>query len=189
MARDFQINGEPMVYVKGQAGSAIASLSELGLCEGPVVVTPNFKHKDIYLDAWGGMDGAPADVQWMLADMTVSMELIHFDRAILNACLALSMGGESTIGQMGRAGTRMGGGNARFVAGNNYISLNLSSPALSVPWRFFFTYLTEPPMEYPLGVEKSVVKLNWRVVPYTVDPFAAGTGAANYQLWDNVLDT
>ena len=40
--------------------------------------------------------------QWMLAEVQVTMTLIHFDAAILDFCLALSMGGGQTaVGQVG----------------------------------------------------------------------------------------
>ena len=190
MARDFFISGECLVTVKGRSDSAIAALSQLGLPLADIRVTPNFRHRDINVDAWGE---APADVQWLLADLNVRMALLHIDRAVLDVCLSLSMGGgQALVGQFARAGTRLGNNLPRFAPGNNYIGLNLSSPIAGKPWRFGFAYLTGPPMEFPLGVEKSVVTLNWRVVPYTQDPagIIAGLifGANGYALWDHIND-
>lgn len=197
MARDFYVNGECLVLVKGRTDSSISSLSQLGLAADPVRVTPVFRHQDINVDAWGQ---APADVQWMLAEMMVSMTMIHFDRTVLNTCIALSMGGgQPAVGQMARAGTRLGGGVTRFMPGNNYIGLQLTSPVGGIPWQFFFTYLMDPPVEFPLGTEKSLLPLRWRVIPYPLpstslpagsDPYGNGLGATNYPLWSHtVLDT
>lgn len=193
MARDFFINGETLVSVTGPTGSTIATTQEFGLAADPVRITPVFRHRDINVDAWGE---APADIQWMLAEVQVSFTLIHMDRAVLDECLRLSMGGPSAIGQMSRAGTRMGNNVVWPAVGNKFIQLFLSSPIGAKSWRFFFSYLTNPPMEFPLGTEKSMVPVNWRVIPYPLaststasDPAnVQGTsilGATNYQLWSH----
>lgn len=186
MARDFQINGECLVTVKGAAGSGIATLQELGLAADPITVTPVFKHKDINVDAWGE---APAEVQWMLAEVFINMTLIHFDQSILDICIRESMAGAAAIGQMKRAGARMGNNTARFNASNHYVGLNLSSPVQGKPWRFFFTYMPSSPLVVPLGVEKKIIQVGWRCIPYTQDPYGSGTGAENYQLWDHSADS
>lgn len=202
MSRSYFVNGETMVYVKGRSDSAIASLSELGLTDeqGIVTISLNFAHEEINVDAWRG---APAEMQWMLADATITMTLINFDYNVLNTCLLLSMGGAPgmNVGQMGRAGQLMGNGLPRFApapnggaastgtnAGNNYIGLNLSSPVGQLPWRFFFAYLAQPPINIPLGTQKSLMRLTWRAIPYTTDPWGNGTGAYAYPLFDHTLD-
>ena len=188
MARDYQINGEVMVQVKGKAGSAIASLSNLGLTDrdGIVTITPNFIHEGIPVDAWG--DASPEE-QFFLAGIGVRMTLVHFDQDVIEECMKLSQAGAAAIGTLPRAGSRMGGGVARFAAGNNYIGLNLTSPVQSKPWRFYFTRLTNPPFTWPLGTRRSHVVLNWEVVPYTIDPWNAGAGALGTVYFDRVLDT
>jgi hypothetical protein len=176
-----------MVTVKGRSDSAIAAVSQLGLADSPITITPTFKFKDVNVDAWGM---APAEVQWMLAEAAISMRLINFDRAVLDACVALSMGGgQPSVGQMARAGTLMGGNVPLFSPGNNYITLNILSPVDGKPWRFFTSYLAERPMEYPLGTEKSIVQLTWRAIPWTLDPWNGGLGATNVALWDNTVQT
>lgn len=187
MARDFSINGESLVQVKGAAGTTIANLAELGLAEGPISVTLDLRHKDILLDAWGGE--IPADVQVMLGAANIAMGLIHMDLAVLDECLRLSFGGPATMGQVSRAGTRLGANTARLAAGWKYVSLNISSPIAGRPWRFYNAYLTGPPLVYPLGTEKSVAVLNWRAIPYTTDPWQGGVGAANQILFDRTLDS
>ena len=186
MARDFFINGETMVSVKGNVDSAIASLSQLGLADSPIRVRLDFRHMDIQVDAWGGE--IPADVQCKLGSAIITMTMVHFDRDVLDGCLRESMGGVS-LGTVARAGIRMGGGNTRFAGDNHYIGLNLASPVSAKVWRFHYCYLTGPPMEFPLGTERSIVALNWRAIPYTTDPWGAGVGAAGASLWDHTADT
>jgi hypothetical protein len=188
MARDFYINGEALVRVKGHSASLIANVSELGLSNAQIRVTPQFRHKDIGVEAWGD---APPEVQVMLGTVSVTMTLVHFDPDVLNECLRLSQAGPSAgnPGVLPHAGTRLGGGVARFAPGNNFMGLNISSTAALRPWRFFFSYLTGPPMEFPLGNEKSIVTLNWRVIPYTIDPWNSGLGAFGSVLYDNGADS
>ena len=186
MARDFHINGESLVLVKGASNTAISSLAQLGLAAGPIIVQADLAHFDLNVDAWGDV---PADVQWMLGGLTITMDLIHYDRDVLNVCHSLSMGGALALtpGQMARAGTRMGGGFARFAAGNRYIGLNIASPQEGIPWRFFYAYIVSG-WTYELSVKRTVTQVTWEVVPYTQDPWGAGLGASNYPLWDHTLD-
>lgn len=190
MARDFFIAGEVLVRVKGKTGSTISTLQQLGLTDrdGIVTVTPEFIHEDIPVDAWGD---APPEIQVFLGTLNVRMTLVHFDYLILEECLRLSMGGPTTPGTLPHAGQRMGGGVARFAAGNNFIGLNLTSPTNALPWRFYYAYLTGPPAVWPLGTRRSHVSLNWRCVPYTIDPWNSGNGAADSTvvLWDRTADS
>jgi len=191
MARDIFVNGETLVQVKGPSGSGIATLSELGLSVDPIRISPEFNRLDVMADAWGK---APFEEQWMLATVRVQMTLVHFDRAVLSTCVGLGMAnatanGNTTEGVMARAGARMGNNVARFAAGNCFIGLNLTSPIAAIPWRFFYSFLDTPPYIFPLGTERSLVTLNWRVIPYTQDPYNGGSGAAGYVLWDHTADT
>lgn len=183
MARAIHINGESLVAVRGPAGSLIANAQQLGLSDSSIRVIINTINDDIKIDAWGR---APTDIQRMNTTANVSMSLVDFDRAILAECVRLAMGG-TTFGQVGRAGVRLGGGNALNAAGNNFITLVIYSPQDSFPWRFYASYLVGPPVEYPLGVERSVVVLNWRVIPYTTDAWNSGNGSADAILFDNVI--
>lgn len=200
MARGWFVNGETLVLVKGRSDSGIASLSQLGLSPDKISVEPQYYHEDINVDAWGK---APAEVQWMLGTLNVRMTLVNVDMQVLSICAALSQGGApaaiaapqsfAAAGVMNRAGTTMGGNVARFAPGNNYIGLNLSSPIGNLPFRFFYAYLAQPPYSIPLGTEKSIITLNWRVIPYTQDPAGISNGviygATNYALWDTTLDS
>ncbi len=187
--RVWYINGESMVYVKGRQDSAIGSLQELGLTEGPIQITVNYKHRDINLDAYGGE--VPPEVQFFLADATIQIDLINVDVATLNTCIAESTGG-TTIGTFPRAGALLGNYGARFagggINGNHYIGLNIASPVATRPWRFLTTYMTGPPFAWPLGTEKSVIRTTWRAIPYAADPWNNGNGALDQVLWDYTAD-
>lgn len=188
MARDFFINGETLVSVKGNTSSSISSLSELGLAEGPIRVTPDGKHMDINVNAWGNGE-VPPEVQYFLSEVRIQMALVHVDTTVLRECVRLSMGGASAEGTLPHTGARMGNNAARFAAGNNFIGLNLSSPIGGLPWRFYYAYLTGPPIDWPLGTERSVIGLNWRVIPYTQDMYNGGNGSLGAVLWDHTNDS
>lgn len=186
MTRTFHVNGETMVYVKGAVGTFIANLSELGLSDTSINIQEDYGQQDVVVDAWG--KNAAVDMQVLGGFCTVAMTLVHFDREVLRECIRLSMGGGTAEGMRARAGTFMGANNARFAAGWKYISLNLSSVVDLLPWRFYNAYLTGPPVQWPLGTERSVVSLNWRVIPYVQDPWQGGVGSLDHILYDHVLD-
>ncbi len=189
MTRDFQINGPCMVYVQGRTDlSVIAGITELGLSDSPIRVRPQFSHTNMNVNAYGHES---PDYQFMLAHVELVISLVHFDRTVLDACLLEAMGGPPLLGTMAGAGTRMGNGLPLYspgngFLGNHYVTMYLASPVGAKPWRFFASYMTGPPMDYPLGTERSVVSTNWKVVPYTVDPWNGGFGAYGQPLWDHV---
>lgn len=188
MSRDFQINGPCLVLVKGASSSTIGTLQQLGLSDGPIRVVFDSRVLDIKVDAWGEV---PPEVQFMNAQAMVQMTLVHFDQSVLNTCVRESMAGAAggATGVLPITGARMGNNAARFAATNHWIGLNLSSPVGGLPYRFFYSMLSGPIAEIPLGAERSVVNLNWRVIPYTTDPYGNGAGAGGQALWDNTLDT
>lgn len=184
-----------MVLVKGPAGSAIAELTQLGLSEDSVGVDLDAKHQDIKVNAWGN-GFVPAEEQVFIASAGVSMRLVNFDPDVLEECYRLGMAAP-VFGQAGRTGARMGGNNARFAAGNNYIGLNITSPVSNRPYRFFYARLTSR-LVLPHGTERQVATATWLAIPFTNDPFgggtaqpntAAGTGSLGAQIWDHTLDT
>jgi hypothetical protein len=187
VARDFQINGETLVRVRGNPSTPFASATDLGLAQKEVRIVPRFVHHDVHIDDFG--PDVPVDVHWMLAEVSIRMTLAHYDANILKAVWAESMGG-GTEGTMVGAGTPMGAGVAVGAAGNHYVSLNLLSPVLGLPWRFRACYLANTPFEQPLGTERTLAVLTWRAIPYVPYPSSVGeltsTGAV---LWDRVLDT
>lgn len=167
MPRDIQIAGEMLVKVKGNLGSNIATLSELGLTEGPIRIIPTYYHQDLLVDDYG--PNVPANVLQNLLECRIVMNLIHYDPDVLDTCLAESLGG-GTFGTIAfGAGQPLGDLGPRFGGTNHFISLNLVSDLDGVTnknWRFLTTYLCEQPEEYPIGTEKTVVRLNWRAIPY-----------------------
>lgn len=193
MARDLYINGETLVKVKGMEGSPIEDLSELGLAEGPIRVLPRFAHRDWFVDDFG--TEVPAEVFTRLADATILMTLVHYDDAVLEACVIESLGGSADgaqwlHGTLAGAGIPLGGNNVRFADGNHYVDLNLLSPVANYPWRFYQCHLLGPPHEVPLGTKRSAVRLAWRAVPYVATLTGSGElRSAGAVLWDHVLDT
>ncbi len=174
MVRDFYINGEAMVSVKGSVNSFLSTIQELGLTSDAILISPNYVHKDLTADGFGPF--IPNDVRWMLGDVNIRMKLIHFDSPVLDCCLAESTGGNHLIpgflanpGILSPAGVILGNGCQQFASGNHFISLNIAvaDNTLDTPaWHFPSAYLAQPPMAFPLGTEKSIVELNWRAIPY-----------------------
>lgn len=202
-----------MVSVKGASTSYFANLTQLGLSSDPISVTFYHGHKDMKVDAWGGPGGGigPPEIQFFGGDARITMTLIHYDPVVLDACVmesrgipsVLFAGNTSTNGILGRTGARMGNNSPRFGADNHFISLNISSPVAGKPYRFWYTYLAEQPLIFPLGTEKTVAQVIFRAIPYTTDPWGdgntnpstaqpltiAGTGSYKAVLYDNILDT
>lgn len=174
MARTWYIAGECLVKVSNQA---LGGVQELGLAEGPIQVNPRFHHLDMRVDAMGGQ--APPETQFMLMESSISMSMINFDYAVLNSCIQSSMGGAPAVGTMPRAGSLMGNSVALGAAGNNLITVGITSPVAPAPWKFMACYLTDFP--WPLGTEKSVVHLTWRAIPFTPDP----STALNVVVWNH----
>ena len=230
MPRDFQINGETLVRVRfgghlagGVGGGLIdgalfpgteplpggsGQLYELGLAEENVNIVPQYIHRGVPADDFG--PEVPAEVIAMLAWVSIQMTLIHYDVNVLEECLAEALGGNAAIipppGKTGiammGAGQALGHGLPIGSSGCHYVSLNLLSPQLQYPWRFYSCYLAGQPVTYPLGTEKSAVVCNFRAIPYTypgqgfatalntsgqgIDKEVASSGRV---LWDRVLDT
>lgn len=185
MPRQYFINGESMITVKGTVSSPlIASVVQLGLTQDPIRIMEDFHHEDIRVDAYGKHN--PPELQMFGSQALLSMNLVHYDPLVLQECIRLSMGGTNgaaSEGQQSRAGTLMGGNQPLYAALNNYISVNILSPEGGVPWLFYACYLANRPVEYPLGTERSVVQLNWRAIAYSVDPWNNGTGSAGVPVY------
>ena len=213
--RDFYINGESLVVVKGngalgQSGAMaiafpnnflpdpsgnFAATWELGLSSEQVVISPRFVHKDIPVDGFGTT--IPPEVLWEIVDCRISMTLIHFDRYVLDSCLAESANGE--VGAVVNAGEPMGHGVSLMSSGNHYISLNIMSEVLDIPWHFPSAFLTEQPIRLPLGPGASAVLLNWRAIPYKSPvgfalsssgsvPSPIDLGSSGTIIWDHQSD-
>jgi hypothetical protein len=206
MPRDFRINGETLVKVKGGAhlsGHVVGNLTELGLAVDQITVVPKFRHQELKVNDFG--PDVPAEVLTMLAEVMIRMNLVHYDHSALDVCIAEAMGGTGDFfteaGTLAPAGTPLGAGIALHASGNHYISVNLLSPVLDRPWRFRACYLADQPIEYPLGTKASVVSLTWRCIPYTTftsvvslstsgQPTVGGEIlSSGVVLWDRTLDS
>ncbi len=188
MVRDYVIEGEVLVKVKGGAqwsGIDLGSPTELGLSTDQIIIKPNFKHKDVNIADFG--PDIPADILWNLADVTITMNLIHYDRSVLERCMIEAMGGGRAIvpllplgtfayyaGTMAPAGTPLGRGLPLFASGNHFISLNLICAQSQYNWRFPSSYLSRNPVEIPLGTQASIVKVEWRAIPYSPLTYQSG---------------
>ena len=74
---------------------------------------------------------------------------------------------------MAGAGLPMGGNVDVGDTANHYLTLIIASnSAEDQPYIFPFSHLIAPPLRIPLSVERSLVQLQWRSVPYA----AQGTG-------------
>lgn len=171
MARDFQIAGETLVVVKGGAhlvsggiGRGIADGRELGLSSDAIRLSPKYVHHDMRIDDFG--PEIPADVIANLADVTIRMNLVHYDKDVLDVCARESIGGgNGRWGVLAPAGTILGGNKFFFSSGWHYMSLNLITRD-DFSWRFRAAYLSQPPIEIPLGTSRTISQLTWRAIPY-----------------------
>lgn len=165
MARGFYIAGPCVVKVKGMAGTNIESVSELGLTKEAVQIIPRVFHRDVKVDDFGGEDGPPPEVLAWLGECYLRMTLVHFDTTILKTCVAESMGG-GTFGTLAGCGIPLGAYKDRFAAGNHFISVNIINTTGNT-WSFKSCYTPQTPVEWPVGSERSEVRMIWRVIPYT----------------------
>ena len=190
MSRSYYVEGEAMVLVKGRSDSTIGTLSQLGLCSDSIRIQLDYKHLAIDVDAYGQV---PPENQAMGMMARIDMTLVHFDYTVLAACVQEATGGAPAEGQLAHAGALMGNGLARFApggaAGNHYIGLYIQSAIGQQPWRFYYTYLANNPLTWPLGAERSLVRLTWLAVPYSADPWNGGAGSYGVVLYDHQLDT
>jgi len=195
MSRDFQIFGSFMVEV---SGGWIDPRTSLGLTVDPVRVVPRYNHKDIYTNDFG--PDVPVETLWNMAEAYVFMNLVHYDSEVLEKCMRAAMGGggnpdpsdgESIDGFMAQAGRPMGFGRALGSAACQYTTLYLTpySGASILPYRFYACYLNSQPLEIPLGSERTVVRLNWRVIPYQQLTSAEVKSEGGVRLWDRSGET
>ena len=186
MSRSFVIPGDSLVYVKGTLDVQgydfqLGSLWELGLASDEIKISINPAHQDVKVDDFGTQ--IPVDVRAELADAFISMNLIHYDEDVLEACISESMGGRAKqqpantrLGySFPGAGRPLGGGRQLFSSGNHHITLYIRSitpsDLLSIEdstdtYRFLACHLVKS-IEVPRGNNKSIVNAKWRAIPYT----------------------
>lgn len=178
MSRSFYIAGECMVSVRGGAqmsGQAIGDATELGLTSDQISVTPTFYHGDVKVDDFG--PNTPANVQGLLAEVSLSMTLVHYDDSVLDICLDESLGGGGGFNTFGADGLRAGARLApagrllsryrnAYWSGWHYVAVTIQTPVAGDVFRFRQCYLAQQPVVIPLGTEASLVRCNWRCIPY-----------------------
>ena len=167
-----------------------SALFQLGLASEESRITPNYVHMDVKVDDFGPQ--IPAEVLAQMSDVNIAMRLIHYDRNVLDACLAESLGlngGNFAAGIMTPAGYPLGQNLPVLASGCHYISLNLTSPQLNFPWRFPASFLTGPPVIIPLGTTTTIADLNWRTVPYARQTPLIEIQSSGRVLWDHTPDS
>lgn len=183
MAGDFFIPGGMLISVVGRSDSFQLAMpssnipTQLGLAIDKIEVTFDISHEELRVNAYG--KNTP-EVQCMGGAANVRMDVVHFDPEVLEACWRESQGGSPQIGMLSWAGALLGNSLPQFtaggVAGNHFISLNLkpmnpTGNSTLTPYHFPYCYLQTPPHEIPLGSTYSLMRLNWRAIPYVPDPY------------------
>ena len=173
-----------MFFVKGPAGSAIANRAELGLSDTDARITIVPIQQDVRVNAWGD---APVDVQRKGAYAEIRANLIQYDPAVLQECIRLTMGGGG-FGRLSRAGSLIGNGVGRLLAGNDYFGLDITSPISGLPWNFLYCFLYSPIGDFSQGTNPGTVAVTFRCIPYTPDPWQGGAGASEWPLFTRTLE-
>ncbi len=198
--RDYFIPGQSMVYVQQVGNTAL----QLGLSDQQIQFTPTYRDEDIQVNAWGGQ--VPPEVQQMGAEVQFSMTLIHFDQAVLRGCLGLASAGTkqytnaTTGNSLAGAEGVMPAPGARLAG--SWVTLGCYCPATTFPtqtgtfnwWRFPMAKIVGN-LLWPIGAEKSIVRLQWRCLPAPLvgglltlssfDPWNSGNGMQGAVLWDH----
>ncbi len=193
MGRDIQIVGPVMASVIGgshMSGTIYGKLSQLGMSVGQITISPQFKQRGIKVDDFGSE--VPAEVQFLMSEVNISVQLVQYDREVLDAVMQESQGGGggfADAGTLAPAGTLLGNGRAVLTSGNHYTRLNLVTltPA-PAGWRFRSTYLNDS-VEIPIGTERTIAVLNFKAIPYAFPNFSGEISSSGIILWDHNTDT
>lgn len=193
MGRAIQITGPVMASVIGgshMSGGIYGTLSQLGLSTGQITISPQFRQRGINIDDFGRE--IPAEIQFLMSEVNVSMQLVQYDREVLDAVMQESQGGGggfADAGTLAPAGTLLGNGRAVLTSGNHYTRLNLITLAPApAGWRFRSTYLSES-VEIPIGTERTVAVLNFKAIPYAFPNASGEISSSGIILWDHGQDT
>ena len=189
MARAFFVDGESVISVK--AGAHITSPAAmsgsatvlLGVAEDAIRVTPRFHHFDVRNDMMGD---SPVEIMSHVMEAKITMNLIHFDRDVLDVVFTEALGGydfadETSIRD--KAGALLGNNIALLSSGCHFLKMGIESHLAGKPWRFEAAFLDQSPFDFPLGTKRSRVMLNWRAISY-VRIGADGTETVQNAVWD-----
>jgi hypothetical protein len=126
-------------------------------------------------------------------EVSLRMTLVHYDPIVVGACIAHAVGAAPELGLIGEAGT-LGAAGTPLLAKGHALRVNLICGNDS-PWRFYKCYLDGNPFEAPLGVERTLLQINWRCLPVAQSGFVLGRGyiqepkSRGAKVWDRgVLD-
>ena len=190
MARAFYVNGESVVSIKagGHVQSPVSMSGSatvlLGIAEGPIRITPVYHQEGIHTDSMGPR--MPVEIMSELAEMKISMTLIHFDRDILDVCVSEGLCGydvNDETSSRDKAGFLMGNNLALLASGNHFLKMGIESHVAGKPWRFEAAYLDGNPFDFPLGTDRSKLLLNWKAISY-VTMGAEGVLTVANPIWD-----
>lgn len=123
---------------------------ELGYSLDSIKIIPIFYHQDIHTDDFGS--SVPALILGMLAEVRIEMQLVYYDTTTLYLAW-MDSGNEESFGKFAGAGKIITGKELKIEGANSDLN-----------WTFPKAFLTERPLEYPLGNERSIVRLTWRAV-------------------------
>lgn len=195
MSREFVVFGEFIVKV---SGGLVGGMEELGLTSEQVRINPRYNFRDILTDDFGA---APVETRWDMADAVVSMTLVHYDPDVLNKCMGSAMGGggldagnatDNIDGFMAGAGRILGYNRGLGTGSNMYVTVYLipADDGEFEPYRFHACYLDTKPLMIPLGTERSLVQMSWRVIPYQKITVSGGvmvetSSQEGVTLWDH----
>lgn len=171
MARGYTVFGEFIVSV---SGGLFDEIEELGLTAEPARIVPVYNHRDIPTDGYG--PNVPVEVLWNMGECLLFLTLVNYDTEVLGRCYRSAMGGGNPDqgddtdldGFMGPAGRPLGFGRRIGTAANYYVTVHLfpTDDGQYNPYRFIACYLNSQPLEIPIGTERTLVRLCFRVIPY-----------------------
>ena len=153
-------------------------LEELGVSVDGVTLTPNLAFDDVHTDHYGPK--VPYDRQYFLQSFTVSCDLVWYDLGVLQKWLAGGIPGAAI-----QEGTFWFAGDlvvqneltARLVVRNTPQGIGLTD--VEPCWNFPNAILIDN-AEVKAGVEKSVWKLTWQVLPAQQASASNGTLLYNH---------
>jgi hypothetical protein len=167
MATSLFLNGECAIYTGTGSGGA---LQELGVSIDGVTISEEILTKPVKIDTYG--TELEYDMIYAGTRVTIDMELIKFDAAVLATVKQKLIWWNATLGELGNIGT--------FAVQNTgaVIRLLLQSPQLGDPRNYPYAMLVDAD-EYKYSASDCVThKLRWRIM--AAQQMGASTNALVY---------
>jgi hypothetical protein len=170
MAREFYIHGQALVQLAYMTVSGstvtVGEYADLGLTDDSIIIRPNYSHMEIQVDSAGTI---PGDIQIMGTTLNIDMTLVHFEAEKVDEAMRYAMGGQQTGYDFSMAAA------GKLLGANNFLyQMRVTSPVKQKPWLFRGCYLTGQPLQWPIGVKRSLVALSWKTFPFLADPYGTG---------------